>query len=135
MKPHVLKFHFPMPPNRANARGHWRKHHRGMTAYYSQLDALLMFRRLPKPPRTPYGEVRATATLHLYNLMDQGNALNRLKWIEDWLVSRDYVVDDSPKHFTYTGLPTQVIDRKNQRIELELSPVGVVEDDRGPEAA
>lgn len=129
-----MRFDFPMPANRANARGHWRKHHKAMNAYYDKLDLLVIFKGLPKPPPDAYGEVRATATLYVHNIMDQGNALNRLKWIEDWLVKRRYVVDDNPKHWTYTGLPNQVIDRKNQRIEIELEPIALA-DDVPPEAA
>ena len=44
------------------------------------------------------------------------------------------MTDDGPDVVEWE-LPAQVIDRKNPRIELDLEPIGVVVDDRPPEAA
>ena len=115
-----VSFTFPLPPNRANARGNWRRHHFGQKAFWTALDERQGAGLLPGPPARPWGKVYATVTLYVWGRMDTGNALNRVKWIEDWLVSRGYVVDDSEAHFEYRALPRQVIDRKNQRVTMTL---------------
>ena len=58
--------------------------------------------------------------MYLHSPMDDGNAMNRMKWVEDWLKAWGYITDDSKKHLEWTGFPKQVIDRKYQRIEIEL---------------
>ena len=65
----------------------------------------------------------ATVTFRLWAKMDQGNALNRMKWIEDWLTKRGYIIDDKETHFEYTGLAKQVIARGNQGADLVLEPI------------
>ena len=54
--------------------------------------------------------------------MDTDNAYGRLKWVLDWLQAREYITDDSPKVIE-TLTVRQHIDRKNQRLELELEGV------------
>lgn len=120
----------PLPPNRANARWHWRKENRLRANYWAHLDRLRLLGEVPPPPQVPWQKVRARATLYVHNRMDQGNAMARLKWLEDWLTGRkdvggtprgeQYIVDDGPDHLIYEGLPEQVIDRKNPRIEITL---------------
>jgi hypothetical protein len=110
----------PLPPNRANARGHWRKSHGQQKEYVQKLDHLQLFGRVPPPPKAPLMKARISATLYVWSPMDQGNALNRLKWVEDWLVSRGYILDDAPDVLEWTGIPRQVVDRQDQRVVLEL---------------
>ena len=69
------------------------------------------------PPPTP-DMVRADVTLYTHQAMDEDNLNARLKFPLDWLQSRGYIVDDSPAHLDlHVG---QAVDRKNQRIEVEL---------------
>lgn len=118
-----MNLSFPLPPNRANARGQWRKHHFARIRYWETLDRWQLIGRIPPPPPEAFYKVMATVTLRLFNRMDQGNALNRMKWIEDWLRTRGYIVDDTEKHFEYTGLPKQVIARGNQGVDLTLEAI------------
>jgi len=119
-----VKLTFPLPVNLANSRLHHFVKHSKRKAYWRLLDGLLTLGRLPEPPHRPWVRVEATVTYYVWNRMDQGNAMNRLKWIEDWLTSRGYLVDDREENLAYTGLPRQLINRKKgqQRVELELRP-------------
>ncbi len=117
-----MKLTLPLPPNRANAREHWRVTHRKKTAYYEIAHYALMAQEL----ELPFGCKRATlnATLYVWAKMDPDNAVARLKWPIDCLVSHGLLWDDSDKHLDFTQMPKQVIDRKNQRVEIELVPCG-----------
>ena len=44
--------------------------------------------------------------------MDDGNALARHKWVEDWLVTRGYIVSDRKSCLTWLGFPEQHVTRK-----------------------
>lgn len=125
----------PLPPNLTN-RGkgrssHWRTVRNEQLAYWGELDALRLVGKIPPPPEQPWERVRARVTMFVHQKMDWSNAFARLKWVEDWLAGRkkhgvprgeQYIVDDSPDHLIYEGLPDQVIDRKNPRIEILLTP-------------
>lgn len=90
-------------------------------AYY---DRCLM--RYSKPPKVLFTKADISVTLYVWNLMDEGDNLRaRLKWPLDWLVLREYIEDDSPRTLVW-GPVLQTIDRKNQRIEVELT--GIVEE-------
>ena len=120
-----MRFVIPLPPNRANARGHWSKHHREKKAYWAELDALQLLGErdgfgVPRPPRWPLPKAKADATLYVWAKMDEFNAGNRLKWVEDWLVTRGYIVNDTSDVLRWDGIPRQEIDRKRQRIVLTL---------------
>lgn len=123
-----MRFVIPMPPNRANARGHWSKHHGQKKAYWERLDNLQLLGEsegfeVPAPPRWPLPRAKATASLYVWAKMDEFNAGNRLKWCEDWLVTRGYIVDDSSDVLRWTGIPSQEIDRKRPRIVLTLEVI------------
>lgn len=109
----------PLPANRGNARWHWRKEAQLILAYYEACDTLLLCRIVPCPPTEPMSCATIRAHLYTWSTMDQTNLSSRLKWPEDWLVRAGYIVDDSPDVLEWT-LPTQSVDRKNQRIELTL---------------
>ena len=110
----------PLPPDRANAREHWRTTHRKKTVYYAKADLAIM----AQSPRSYRVQVRQTltATLYVWNKMDKGNAVARLKWIEDSLVRMRLLVDDN-EEWLDLQLPRQVIDRKNPRVEIVLTSV------------
>ena len=106
----------PLPPNRANARWHWRTEVKLKDAYY------LRCRAAAPPPRVPYGRCRIRATFYLQNLLDHDNLAARMKWPQDYLVGK-FIVDDSPAHLEWVGFPEQVIDRKDKRLVIELEPI------------
>ena len=111
-------FTLPLPPNMGNMRLHWRQRNRKKKDYWLRCDIAM---RLKWPSRGQPWE-RATISAHFYvwNLMDDDNAMSRVKFPVDWLVNQGYIVDDSRKVLTWTGLPEQTIDRKNQRLEITL---------------
>ena len=106
----------PLPPNRANARWHWRTEVKLKAAYY------LRCRAAAPPPREPYERCRIHATFYLHNLMDHDNLAARMKWPQDYLVGK-FIVDDDPAHLEWAGFPEQVIDRKDKRLVIELEPI------------
>ena len=117
-----MKLTLPLPPNRANAREHWRVTHRKKKEYYEKAD-LALYAQAGSRPGIIVPTCRQTllATFYLWNKMDRGNLTARLKWIEDVLVNYGLLVDDNEKWLDLQ-MPTQVIDRKNQRVEIELTP-------------
>jgi hypothetical protein len=117
-----LTLTLPMPPNMANGRGHWRKKHKAQQAYRSACVARLYGGTLPALPDVPPTPVTITSTLYLWATMDDDNALARIKHAADFLKWAGYIVDDRRQHCRFT-IPEQVIDRKNQRLVLTISPL------------
>ena len=111
----------PLPPNMLNSRRNWRVQLRAKKAYWQRCDILRL--ALPKPPATPPERIRATATLYVWALMDDDNAMARIKWAADWIVAQGYVADDRKKNIEWAGLPHQVVDRKAQRLEITIEPI------------
>jgi len=58
--------------------------------------------------------------LYPRQLMDDDNAVARLKWCLDLLVERGIIVNDKRPHLTLTGIPDQRLGSKPTRIELTL---------------
>ncbi len=120
-----LTLTFPMPRNIGNgSHGHWRARHAQRVAYFRALDMLQLLGKIPAPPTSPHGRVRVDSIMHLANQMDVDNALRRHKWILDWLKTRGYIADDSPKHLEWVSFPEQRVKRDgNYRVELSLTPL------------
>ncbi len=112
----------PLPPNIANGRMHWRVKLNAKKAYWETLDMMRTLRQIPRPPAKPPARARITVTLYLYSAMDDDNAMSRFKYAGDWLVGNGYLPGDSRKELTWAGLPDQHIDRKNQRMEITITP-------------
>lgn len=124
-----MKLVIPMPPNRANARGHWRTHHKARVQYWEALDNIRSWGAsatypgkfsIPRAPDEPIERANLDVTMFVHQRNDAGNAVNRCKWVEDWLVSRGYIVDDAPEYLCWVGMPVQIVDRRSPRIELLL---------------
>ena len=115
----MIRLTLPLPPNRANAREHWRVTHRKKKKYYELAHNALRTQEL----ELPYGCRRPTltATFYVWSKMDPDNAAARMKFPIDALVKFGLLVDDSEKHLDFTEIPKQVIDRKSQRVEITLS--------------
>ena len=114
----ALVFELPLPTNMANGRLHWAVKNKKRQAYLNDCDVInwAIFRRC----FTPFENATATITMRVARLHDHDNAFARCKWAIDWLVSRGVIADDSPKCLSYSGLPTQTIDRKNPGITITL---------------
>lgn len=114
-----MKMVLPLPVNLANCRLHHMVKYRKKKAYWADLDMLLMVKRLPPPPETPWQAVHITFDWYVWNKMDPDGRDARKKWIIDWLRTRGYIIDDREENVDYTDLP-QTVDRKSQRVELQI---------------
>jgi hypothetical protein len=120
-----VKITLPLPPNMANARRHWRVTLRDKKAYWLRCDIFAA-------PEWEDGEAwilrkgqrySISATLYMPRAMDDDNALHRCKWSLDWLVANVYLPGDSRKHITWDGMPEQVIEREEPRVEFTIKPI------------
>lgn len=102
------QFYFPMPVNRGNQRLHWRAERELKEIYLAQCDELVLRGLNPKAPQKPALKAMISAKLVLRRLMDHDNAMARMKYICDWLVTRGYIQDDNSIHLEWAGLPGQV---------------------------
>lgn len=108
-----LVFRLPLPLNLANSRMHWAAKHKAQKLWAERADLLVLGQINPKPPKAPWPKATIRAEMVVGNAMDEGNSLNRLKWVEDWLVRRKYILDDRAKCLKWEGLPVQRVSRKN----------------------
>ena len=120
-----MKLTLPLPPNRANAREHWRVTHRKKVEY-RDLAALALFTQVGPPgdvmpPTFANSRLTLTATLYVWSKMDLDNLVSRLKFPIDCLVRYGLLVDDNEKWLDLQ-MPKQVVDRQNMRVEIELTP-------------
>ena len=114
-----MKLTLPLPLNLGNARLHHYEKNRKMNAYYDLCLATVRVKR----PTFPLLRANISATLYVWNLMDEGDNMRfRLKWPLDWLVQRGFIEDDSPRTLVW-GTVTQEIDRRRPRIEIELEAI------------
>ena len=113
----------PMPLNIANgSHGHWATRKKQKDAYFRALDIYQAVGKIPKPPAKPFAMTRIAVVMYLANRMDADNTMRRCKWPLDWLKTRGYIKDDSPKHLDWADIPEQIIKRSGQyRIVFTLS--------------
>lgn len=116
----VLTFTLPLPPNLANGRMHWWDRVKGQRNW--QWRALVAERRLHGRPE-PMARARVTAVFYVKQVMDDDNAVARLKWALDLLKVRRFILDDRRPHLELTGIPEQHVDHKAPRLELRLEEV------------
>jgi len=110
----------PLPPNMANKRWHWRVKERERRIYNEQCD---IWEAMHEKPVAPLSGVTVSASIETWALMDDDNALARLKWAVDWLVTRGYLLGDSRKHITWAGIPEQVVSRvRLPRVTFTITP-------------
>ena len=111
-----MRVTLPLPPNMANSRMHWRTKNRKRQDYYQYAMVLAM----KDAPRAPLPKARVRVTLYVWALMDYDNMIARLKWPLDVLVDAGWIVDDGPDCLEFAEMPSQFVDRKGQRVEIEL---------------
>lgn len=118
----TLALRVPMPLNIGNgSHGHWATRDKQRKAYLKALDMLQAAQRIPPPPPEPFGRVKLDSVMHLASMMDHDNAVRRHKWALDWLRTRGYIVDDSPKCLEWVSFPEQRVKRTGEySIELTL---------------
>lgn len=117
----MIELILPLPPNRANAREHWRVTHRKRLEYYEKAKLALLAQRAFTPlDRVPLARLTLTATLYVWAKSDPDNAASRMKWAIDSLVRCGVLMDDNEKWLDFTEIPKQVVDRKNQRVVIRL---------------
>jgi len=111
----------PLPLNKANSRMHWAVERKRRLQYFDTADLLCakVVRQRKKYP--PSVQTTLAATFYLWSSMDQDNLMARLKWPVDWLIHAGFIVDDSPAYLLHLGIPKQEIDRKYQRLVLQLT--------------
>ena len=121
-----MRLTLPLPPNRANqtygkARWEWAR----KKEYYEKARNAILLELVNNVEWTGdcTERMRLDATFHLWKKMDRGNLVARLKWIEDILVKTGLLVDDN-EEWLDLQMPTQHIDRKEQRVEIILTPCG-----------
>jgi hypothetical protein len=102
----------PLPINLGNSRLHWRTKDRKRKEYIETCDEWQNASVIPAPPAQPPARVRLYAVITNWALMDDDNAMARVKWSVDWLVTRGYLAGDSRKHIRWVGLPDQIVNRK-----------------------
>ena len=120
----AMIFLFPLPANRANSRGHWRRGIQRKKKFYAECDRRVLARLLTRPPAEPWDRSTITAELTMRNQMDDDNALAHCKDICDFLTTRaGYITDDSRTHLRWTAIPTQRITRKQEPcVTVTLTP-------------
>jgi len=116
----VQKLVFPLPVNIANSRMHWAERNRKKKAYWAHLDLEVYKGTIPPAPDEPVAKAEAWDHWRIWNRSDQDNLRARLKWVQDWLVTRGYLADDTADVLTFPEHPTQEIDRKRPRLELTI---------------
>lgn len=137
-----LVLFLPMPPNLGNHRMHWRTRLKQKKQYWRTLD-LVASREgmrvadysIPRPPESPMTRVEVAVHMQVWNLMDDDNAMSRMKFVLDWLKNRGYIADDSRKHMRWKGMPTQDINRKSALIRLTLTPLTDEQPRQRPDAS
>jgi hypothetical protein len=106
-----MTFHFPMPENLANARGHWTRRYKAKIVLWTRCDQLALARQLPSAPATPWEFARVDVAMVLWGVMDVDNSMPRCKSLVDWLVTRGYLLSDHPRNLQWGSVPFQRIDR------------------------
>lgn len=118
LKPRTFQFRFPLPPNRSQDTSNGRARSAAKKKYYKQLDELQQANLLPAPPRLPLMRAVITGSVHAKNISDDDNIMARMKWPQDWLKSRGYIVEDKRPFLTWLNIPEQTIDRQREPVVI-----------------
>lgn len=126
-----VRFALPLPPNVANARGHWAKRRRQIRQWEEHAYAAVYAQGV-RWPDEPWPRARIACAFFVHQPMDLDGLAARQKPVFDFLKARSVViargkampekgffVDDSPDHLDVAP-PTQAVDRKRQRVEVTI---------------
>lgn len=117
----TITFDCWLPPDRGNARGHWRRRWGLQQAYWKGLNELVLVKRIPRPPASPIYRARVHLHMRLWNTMDQDNLVSRSKDFIDWLVKNRYLAGDTPRHLELEV--SQEISRKGRGMHVTITPI------------
>jgi hypothetical protein len=119
----------------ANSRMHWRVKQKAKKAYW-ELCGIVRVILTEEERKAKYGpggdngmgpppaKAKVRATIYCGGRMDHDNAMARLKWPIDWLVSARFLAGDKPSQLEWHWPIEQVVKRNQQyRVELELEPL------------
>lgn len=132
----MVKLVLPLPPSVLNNRkAHPMAEYRAKNKYRAECWAAAIKQVMPRAREDLPERVRVRATFYVRNRRDEADNLPAsLKWALDCLKQeqtgsvkwrqgvydeKGYLIDDDPAH-CIAEQPTQHIDRKNTRLELEL---------------
>ena len=108
----------PLPPNRANRRGHWAAQYRQDKAW--ALRALVALRNADvSRPRRPLARCRIAFHVVTTRAQDYDNAVARTKPATDLLVREGWLRDDGPAVLVDVAF-TQAVDARHPRLEVTI---------------
>ena len=116
----------PLPPNRANERGHWAARRQKDQAWERRalVDTRMQYGPLPGPMQMgkavvdPW-PVTVRATLYVYRPMDPDNLVARMKLPLDFLRRVALIARDDPRYLTLEVKQEQA-KRADQRLVVEI---------------
>jgi Holliday junction resolvase RusA-like endonuclease len=111
----------PLPPDRGNARGHWRVRYRKEQAWKVRFAVALQEYGAVKP-RHPLARVRLAVLVVTKRAADLDNCAARIKPILDGLVRAGWLANDDPAHLTALTV-TQETDTRRPRVEVTIEEV------------
>jgi Holliday junction resolvase RusA-like endonuclease len=117
----ALTLVLPLPLNLGNSRLHYMAKHRKKEAYWEQLDLRKSARMIPGPPLTPPSRAAVDICLYVWTKNDPDNKYSRVKFALDWLRTRGYIAGDREDQIEL--VVTQKVDRKNQRMQVTITPI------------
>ena len=118
----MIEILFGTPPDRGNAREHWRTVNKKKNLFYEECDNKQLLGLIPPPPKRPITKCKVEAHFKLHNPNDWDNLYARLKYPLDWLETRGYILDDSPRVIIEAPVVTQEVDRKNKCLSVTITP-------------
>lgn len=126
----MIQIVLPVPPQRGNARGHWRIHQREKEAYHQECGWILKkFHRYEF--KSPFEYVEFEASMDVQRFHDFDNLVSRMKWAFDVLQPLDkdkrpygygIIQSDDWLHCRPRSFPTQVLkSKKSDKRELRIT--------------
>lgn len=117
-QPGPVTLELPMPPKvlRPNARASWQARLKAKKKARQECGLLARINR----PRVPFKRATLHATFYIRNRADDDNLISWLKYYLDGL--QDGGVIENDRGLTILA-PSQVIDRKNQRVVLRIEEI------------
>lgn len=113
----VLTLPLPDSRNAGRRHAHWSVVYRRTQAYYAACERCTVGVEWPQ-----WEAVVASAVVYPRGSNDEGNLLARLKPLEDWIVRKGLVPSDKPKHWHWSAIPQQIVQRTHPAwLELTLT--------------
>lgn len=101
----------------ANSRMHWRVKQKTKKAYWDSCD---IYRALWLRNGRQFERAKIRATIFCGGRMDHDNAIARLKWPVDFLVTQGLLAGDKPSQLSWHWPIEQVV-KRNQEYRVEIT--------------